>query len=1044
MDVERLHECFLGSLQADPNIRGQSETQLKAFSGEIGFSSACLDIISNGNVQPIVKTSCSIYLKNIILRNWTVGKLIDTDERPIIRERLLVIITKLDKNLRNQLLPALSLIIKYDYPKNWPELLNHINDLISNNLLENQISINNLYIGIYSFTEICRNFRWRSNQERSSTLDPIINNFFPIILNIGNQILNNYQNLISSFECSEILKLIIKCYKFVTYLDFPLQLQSTQLLVDWITFQVNVINTNFNEDSLPGWIKSQKWCYHNLYRLFQRYGTKSLSSKFDYSEFRHTFKENVLPNLINVYIENLKNWSTDGSNGNGKYLSNSNIYYLIEFLEQCLLKKDTFKLIEPHFELIIGNVSFKIFNPTDEDLELFEDEPEEYIHKIFDIMDENTGEDALHSFFFTLVEKRVDYLVPMFQFVINKFNELNNQTETIEIAKGKESLMKFLSPISYKLSQVKNPVYNEVEPFLNNYIIPNFQSNFPFLRARTCNLISKFDSLDLKNFETINNIFNGIINNFLNNENNHLPIEIQSALSIQTFIVNEEFKKLISGYVLKLMEKLMNLSNKFDSDILPSVMQELVESFPEQLEPFAEQLMEQLSLKLITLLNSINEITNNVNSNEDYDYDEFENLTSDKTSTALGILNTMITILLYFENSTEIIDKLEIYYSKVIKIIFDNKIEDFYAEAGELIENTLFLTRKVSPIMWSLLNNFINTLLNDEDITLYLEDSLPALKNYLIYGGEIFQNNNEIQELFFKIILTVFQMGDNSNEEDEFDDDIIGFSDIGNICDLTTTFILSLNNSISGKYLPIIISYSIRYLKKIDNKLNEKGINFKIQLLNTIISSIIIDPNTTMKKLIEDNSIEYFLTKWFNFTNNFKRVFDMKLSILGYISILSIDLNSLNNMMLTNILSTCGNNLSNLLFKIPTAIKELEKRREEYTDKNWENELTYKINEAGDDDDDGEGDEGKDFDDEEDDEGFEYSFDANNKFSFDEIDELVDDPYSNNSLDKINIFEQFKSFIINIQTNEVDKYNLTFNELTNSDKETLTNILNNI
>ena len=308
MDVERLHECFLGSLQADPNIRGQSETQLKAFSGEIGFSSACLDIISNGNVQPIVKTSCSIYLKNIILRNWTVGKLIDTDERPIIRERLLVIITKLDKNLRNQLLPALSLIIKYDYPKNWPELLNHINDLISNNLLENQISINNLYIGIYSFTEICRNFRWRSNQERSSTLDPIINNFFPIILNIGNQILNNYQNLISSFECSEILKLIIKCYKFVTYLDFPLQLQSTQLLVDWITFQVNVINTNFNEDSLPGWIKSQKWCYHNLYRLFQRYGTKSLSSKFDYSEFRHTFKENVLPNLINVYIENLKNW----------------------------------------------------------------------------------------------------------------------------------------------------------------------------------------------------------------------------------------------------------------------------------------------------------------------------------------------------------------------------------------------------------------------------------------------------------------------------------------------------------------------------------------------------------------------------------------------------------------------------------------------------------------------------------------------------------------------------------------------------------------
>lgn len=1020
MDVSQLHDCFLGSLQADPNVRNQAESQLDTFSHTVGFLAACLDILLNENVQPIVKQSCSIYFKNIILKNWTIGTLIDNDERPIIRERLLLSITKLDKIFRNQLLPALSLIIKYDYPDSWSNLLDHILNLINNS----NDDLNSLYVGIYSFAELCRNFRWKNNNDRSNLLDPIIINFFPSLLNIGNQLISD-SKFINSFEASEILKLIIKCYKFVTYLDFPLPLQENQLLVNWITFHVQVINMSYSEDSLAGWTKSQKWCYHNLYRLFQRYGTKSLSSKFKYDDFRINFNTNVLPQLINVYIENLKNWIN-----NSKYLPDSSLYHLIQLLEQSLLKKESFKLIEPHFNFIIVDVSSNIFMPKDEDLELYEDEPEEYIHKIFEILDENTGEDSLHSFLFTLVEKRVDYLVPMFQFIVGKFNELNSQPESLEVAKQKESLMKFLSPISYKLSDRKNPVINDVEPFLNNFIIPNFQSNFEFIRARTCNLVSKFDNFDIKQPVTIENLFNGIISCFLNS--NNLPIQIQAALAIQSFIIDENFKKMLQDLILQLMEKLMDLSNQFDSDILPAVMQELVESFPEKLEPFADQLMEQLSMKLITLLTSINEIAN---SNVE-DLDDLENIASDKTSAALGILNTMITILLYFENSTEIIDKLEVSYSKVIKLIFNERIEDFYAEAGELIENTLFLTRKVSPIMWSLLNDFITCLFNDDDITLYLEDSLPALKNYLIYGSETIQQNVELQNLYNKIILSVFSL--DLEEED------IGFNDIDTISDLCTTFILSLNSNTSANYLPALINYSIKNLIEVEKQFKSKGRTHKTILLNNIISALVINPNVTMKTVIEINQLEFFLTQWFDNNSHLKRVFDLKLSILGYISLLSIDLQSLNSMMLTNILALCGNNISKLFMTIPQAIKDLEKKRLEYTDKSWENELTYNISQVGDDDDEHDGGEGHEFDDD-DEEDYGQYFNSNQKFSFDNSDNgLEEDPYSNTGLDKINIFTQFQTFVVNMQNNEADKYNIVFGSLEEGDKQALANILNTI
>lgn len=1020
MDVSQLHDCFLGSLQADPEIRKHAEIKLKEYSSSTGFLGACLDILSSDNVQPIIKQSCSIYFKNMIVKSWTIGSVIDNDERPIIRERLLVTMTKLDKTLRNQLLPALNQIIKCDYPDHWSNLLENILQLINNS----NNDINSLYIGIFCFAELCRNFRWKHNDQRHQTLDPIITNFFPSLLSIGQQLVSD-EKLLHSYEASEILKLIIKCYKFVTYLDFPLPLQQNQALVDWITFHVQIINTNYSQDTIAGWIKSQKWAYHNLYRLFQRYGTKSLSSKLQYDDFRNNFRENVLPQLINVYIENLKKWSA-----NEKYIADSSMYYLISLIEQCLLKKATFQLIEPHFNFLIVEVSFKIFNPKDEDLELFEDEPEEYIHKIFEIIDDDTAEDALHSFLFTLAEKRTDYLVPMFQYVLSKFGEMNSKPETLEVAKAKESLMKFLSPVSYKLSSDSNPIANEIEPFLNNFIIPNFNSNFQFLRARTCNLVSKFDTLDIKEDVTTENLFKGIISCFSNNENG-LPVQIEAALAIQSFINLEDFKKLLENLILPTMEKLMELSNKFDSDILPAVMQELVESFPEKLEPFAEQLMEQLCLKLMSLLKSIGGM---YNANID-DFDD-ESAANDKTSTALGILNTMITILLYFENSTEIIGKLEVHYSKVIKLIFNDKIEDFYAEAGELIENTLFLTRSVSPIMWSLFGDFILCLLDDEDITLYLEDALPSLKNYLIYGGQTIKENVEIQESFFKLILCVFQM--------EFDEsDNFGTNDLIYVGDLSTTFILALDFNTSAKYIPTLINYSLKFMVEVTERLKTKSTKYIIQLLDVIIASLVIDPNTTLKTLIEGNQLELFLSNWFNYTQHLKRVFDLKLSILGYISLLSIDLSSLNSMMLTNILSNCGINITKLFIEIPKAIKDLEKKRTEYTEKSWANEQTFTINALGDDDNDNDDDDEHVGGDGELD--YEHLFADGAKFDFMANDEELDeDPYSNTNLDKINIFQEFQNFVVKTQSSEADKYGLIFGGLSEEDKHALTKILSTI
>ena len=81
--------------------------------------------------------------------------------------------------------------------------------------------------------------------------------------------------------------------------------------------------------------------------------------------------------------------------------------------------------------------------------------------------------------------------------------------------------------------------------------------------------------------------------NFDNSEAS-LPVLFESALSIQAFMVKDEFKQVLSNIVLPTMSKLLDLSNEIDNDAISVVMQDCVENFSEQLQPFGVDLMGKL------------------------------------------------------------------------------------------------------------------------------------------------------------------------------------------------------------------------------------------------------------------------------------------------------------------------------------------------------------------------------------------------------------------------------------------------------------------
>lgn len=78
----------------------------------------------------------------------------------------------------------------------------------------------------------------------------------------------------------------------------------------------------------------------------------------------------------------------------------------------------------------------------------------------------------------------------------------------------------------------------------------------------------------------------------LNDE--HLPVQVEAALAMQPLSKNDSIRIAISGNIRNMMSKLLELTKKIDMDSLLGVMEEFVDSFSEQLIPFAVELAEEL------------------------------------------------------------------------------------------------------------------------------------------------------------------------------------------------------------------------------------------------------------------------------------------------------------------------------------------------------------------------------------------------------------------------------------------------------------------
>merc|ERR1719376_1811021 len=201
-----------------------------------------------------------------------------------------------------------------------------------------------------------------------------------------------------------------------------------------------------------------------------------------------------------------------------------------------------------------------------------------------------------------------------------------------------------------------------------------------------------------------------------------LPVRVEAAIAIQMLISEQEkAKAYIQPFVKPVILELLNVIRETENDELTGVMQKLVCTYVEDVTPIAVDMMTHLAQTFAQIIES--------------DSDGSE----EKAISALGILNTMETILSVMEDQKEIVIQLEGIVLSVIGIILQNNIIDFYEEVLSLIYS--LTSSQVSHHMWEVFGMIYQMF--QKDGVDYFTDMMPALHNYITVDTAAFLANSQ-------------------------------------------------------------------------------------------------------------------------------------------------------------------------------------------------------------------------------------------------------------------------------------------------------------
>uniref|UniRef100_A0A8D1Q3J1 Importin 7 n=2 Tax=Sus scrofa TaxID=9823 RepID=A0A8D1Q3J1_PIG len=837
MDPNTIIEALRGTM--DPALREAAERQLNEAHKSLNFVSTLLQITMSEQLDLPVRQAGVIYLKNMITQYWpdreaAPGDIspytIPEEDRHCIRENIVEAIIHSPELIRVQLTTCIHHIIKHDYPSRWTAIVDKIGFYLQS---DNSACWLGILLCLY---QLVKNYEYKKPEERSP-LVAAMQHFLPVLKDRFIQLLSD-----QSDQSVLIQKQIFKIFYALVQYTLPLELINQQNLAEWIEILKTVVNRDVpnetlqvEEDDRPElpWWKCKKWALHILARLFERYGSPGNVSK-EYNEFAEVFLKAFAVGVQQVLLKVLYQYKEK------QYMAPRVLQQTLNYINQGVSHALTWKNLKPHIQGIIQDVIFPLMCYTDADEELWQEDPYEYIRMKFDVFEDFISPTtAAQTLLFTACSKRKEVLQKTMGFCYQILTEPNADP------RKKDGALHMIGSLAEILLKV----------ILLLLQIPT--QNFDSRDAAACWVLHYFCEVKFKSDQNLQTALELTRRCLI--DDREMPVKVEAAIALQVLISNQEkAKEYITPFIRPVMQALLHIIRETENDDLTNVIQKMICEYSEEVTPIAVEMTQHLAM-------TFNQVIQTGPDEEGSD---------DKAVTAMGILNTIDTLLSVVEDHKEITQQLEGICLQVIGTVLQQHVLEFYEEIFSLAHS--LTCQQVSPQMWQLLPLVFEVF--QQDGFDYFTDMMPLLHNYVTVDTDTLLSDTKYLEMIYSMCKKVLT-------------GVAGEDAECHAAKLLEVIILQCKGRGIDQCIPLFVEAALERLTR-----EVKTSELRTMCLQVAIAALYYNPHlllNTLENLRFPNNVEpvtnHFITQWLNDVDCFLGLHDRKMCVLGLCALIDME-----------------------------------------------------------------------------------------------------------------------------------------------------------
>ncbi|CAH1257344.1 IPO7 [Branchiostoma lanceolatum] len=847
MDFQNIVEILQATI--DHNVRQQAEEKLSEMHKIIGFAPLLLQVVMTDQVAMPVRQAGVIYLKNMISQYWherhsNVGEPlvfnIHEQDRTLIRNNLVEAIIQAPDLVRVQLGTCMSHILKHDYPGRWHDVIQKLNSYITSDQP-------NTWLGaLLSIYQLVKNYEYKKPEERAP-LNAAMTVFLPVLHQRLVQLIPD-QSEASVLIQKQILKIFYALIQYFLQQDLvtrPIFQQWMEALKQIMERAIPEQTLQIDEDERPDlpWWKCKKWAMHILARVFERYGSPGNVTK-EYNSFAEWYIKTFSAGILTVLLKVLDGYRRK------QYVTPRVVQQTLNYLNTGVSHAVCWKVLKPHMVDVIREVVFPLMCYTDEDDLLWKEDPYEYIRMKFDVFEDfvspvTAAQTLLHS----TTSKRKDVLQKTMGFCMQAL------TDTTTDPRQKDGALHMIGTCADIL--LKKKIYkDQMESMLQNYVFPLFRNELGYMRARACWVLHYFCEVQWKSEGNLKSALE-LVHMCLTQEK-EMPVKVEAAIALQMLITHQpKAKEFVEPHVRPVIQELLVIIRETENDDLTTVMQKLICTYTEQCAIIAVEMTQHLADTFAQCIDSED------SGNED------------KAITAMGLLNTIETILTVMEDHKEIMIHLEGVVLKVVGLVLQQQVLEFYEEILSLIYS--LTCSSVSQNMWQVLYLLYE---NFKEVAFdYFTEMMPCLHNYITVDTQAFLSSPKHLEIVYNMSKSILTSGE-AGEDAEchaaklLEVSLIQCKGVGNI----------------DQCVPLFVELALERLTR-----EVKTSELRTMCLQVVIAALFYNTPLlveTLEKMRLPNSSEaittQFISQWFRDTDCFLGLHDRKLCVLGLCALMEL------------------------------------------------------------------------------------------------------------------------------------------------------------